>query len=69
MRDPDPTIGQRPAYRGAWGFLAEMILRGVLGVFLGACIIAAVPYVAGLAWTKGVQAAWGESTCYGEGEG
>jgi hypothetical protein len=63
MRDPDPTIGQRPAYtRAAWGFLAAAVARYLfLGVVIGA-LLWSLPY----AIAKRVKAAWGESTCYSE---
>jgi hypothetical protein len=71
MRDPDPTIGQRPAYRGkGWLILAGNITRFALhvaaAVALMITLMVVAPYAAGRWWTKGVQDAWGESTCYGE---
>jgi hypothetical protein len=67
MRDPDPTIGQRPARkRDGRLFLARYV---AWCLFLGACIsglIFSAPYLAARGWTAGVKDAWGESTCYSE---
>jgi hypothetical protein len=67
MRDPDPTIGQRPAYT-AWGwfYLGRYVaICLILGSGVAATVFSA-PYIAARGWTAGVNDAWGESTCYGE---